>query len=397
MRRTILFFPLLMISIFVSHDSFGCRYTIREIGFSDIGSNIYQLFFFTNSQTPEEQVLSLRKFSNLQLRDTNVRLEIINVDENESSDGLKFLFQYDIQTFPSVVFVSPGGESMFYSLASEGQSLSASSWVLFENLVSSAVREDMVRKLVRSYGVVLLIEGSDREENRRVKNTAREAVKAITESLNQMPKVVNEPPEILVIPYNKVDEEKILLFSLGITEKNKYDTHIAIVYGRGRLAGPVLEGEQINNVRLYNLLTLVGADCECGIDNSWIIGEMIPLRWGPSEQDKLTKHLGFDVENPFVKTEMSQIIYLKPSIGTVINPLEENLLGFVEGSVEMINAADAVPKITAVEIQKSFSQVNQSNNSILLKRTLMTLGCILLVIVIWLYFFLLHKRRENKN
>jgi hypothetical protein len=255
----------------------------------------------------------------------------------------------------------------------------------------------MVSKLVRAYGVVLLIEGTDREENRRVKIAAREAVKAITESLSQMPKVVNEPPEILVIPHNKIDEEKILLFGLGITEKNKDDTHVAIIYGRGRLAGPVLRGEQISNVRLYNLLTFVGADCECGIDNSWIIGDMIPLRWGPSEQDKLIKQLGFDVENPFVKTEMSQIIYLKPSIGTMINPLEENLLGFVEESFEMINAADAVPKISAAEIQKSFSQENQPKISILLKKTFMTLGGIVLVIVIWLYFFLLHKRRANKN
>jgi len=397
MKRIILFFSLLMTFIFIFHDSFGCRYTIREIGFSDIGSNTYQMLLFTNSYTPEEQVLIINKFSNLLLNDTNVRLEIINVDENKSSSNLKFLKQYDIHTFPSAVFVAPGGESMLCSLPSKGKSLSASSWFLLENLVSSAIREDMVSKLVRAYGVVLLIEGTDREENRRVKIAAREAVKAITESLNQMPKVVNESPEILVIPHNKVDEEEILLFGLGITEKNKDDTHVAIIYGRGRLAGPVLKGEQINNVRLYNLLTFVGADCECGIDNSWIIGDMIPLRWGPSEQDKLIKQLGFDVENPFVKTEMSQIIYLKPSIGTVINPLEENLLGFVEESFEMINAADAVPKISAAEIQKSFSQEKQPKISILLKKTFMTLGGIVLVIVIWLYFFLLHKRRANKN
>src|SRR5450759_2694983 len=96
MKRAELFFSLLLMTFtFVFHDSFACRYTIREIGFSDIGSKTYHLFFFTNSHTPEEQVLTIRKFSNLLFRDTNVRLEIINVDENGSSPGLKFLNRYN--------------------------------------------------------------------------------------------------------------------------------------------------------------------------------------------------------------------------------------------------------------------------------------------------------------
>jgi hypothetical protein len=396
MKKDKLFLSLLMIFTFVFHALSACRYTVREIGFSDIDSKTYQLFFFTNSRTPEEQVLTIRKFSNLLLRDTNVRLEIINVDENGSPPGLKFLTQYNIQTFPSAVFIAPGGESMICSYTTAGQSLPESSWFLLETLVSSTAREDIISKLVRSYGVVLIIEGTDGAENRRVKNAAREAVKTITGTLNQMPKVVYEPPEILVIPHDKTDDEKILLFSLGIIEKNKDNTHVAIIYGRGKLAGPVLMGEQINSRRIYNLLTLVGADCECGIDNSWIMGEMIPLRWGASEQAELIKHLGFDVENPFVKTEMSQIISLKPSVGNPINPLEENLLGFVEGSFEMVSAANAVPKITAAEIQKSFSHENQPKSNLILRKSLISLGVFFFIIVITGFsIFLLHKRRAK--
>jgi hypothetical protein len=398
MKRAVCFFSLLLIVTFLFHDAFACRYTIREIGFSDVYSKNYQLLIFTNSITSKEEILTIRQFSNMLLRDSNVTLDLVNIDEQNSSPNLKFLSQYNPHTFPFAVFVSPEGKSMLCSYTTTDRLFSDSSFPLFESLVSSSARDEIIKKLIRSYGVVLIIEGTDDAENRRVKNAAKEAVKAITGSMEQMPKVVNEPPEIMAVPHNKVNDENILLFGLGITEKNKDDTHVAIIYGRGKLAGPVLMDEQINTKRIYNLLTLVGADCECGIDNSWIIGDVIPLRWGPSEQAELTKHLGFDVENPFIKTEMSQIISLKPSAVNQINPLEENLLGFVEESFEIVNKDDAVPKITAAEIRKSFSQENQPEINLMLKKTFIGLGVIFLIIVITgLSIFLLHKRRTTKN
>jgi hypothetical protein len=397
MKKDKLFLSLIMIFSLISYGSFACRYTVREIGFSEIGSKHYHLFFLTNSHTQEEQVLTINKFSNLLLRDSNIRLELINVDEKGSSSGLEYITRHNIQTFPSVVFVAPDGESIRCPYTMAGQSLSASSWFLMETLATSTFREDLIRKLIQSYGVVLIIEGADDAETIRVKNDAREAIKKIAGSLNQMPKVVNKPPEIMVIPRSKIEDEKILLFGLGITEKNKDDTHVAILYGRGRLAGPVLTGEQINTRRICNLLTFVGADCECGIDNSWIIGEMIPLRWGPSEQAELIEQLGFDVENPFVKTEMSQIISMKPSVMNPINPLEENLLGFMETSFEIENGTDAVPRITAAEIQKSLLGKSKRSNLVLTK-TLVSLGSVFLVIVmIGLYIFLLNKRRAKRK
>ncbi len=399
MNRSKWFISLfLMTFTSVFHESFACRYTVREIGFSDIGLKTYRLIFFTDSHTPEEQELTIFNYSKMLLRDSNVGLEIINVDKNKSSDALRFLTIHNIHSFPSAVFVSPGGESILCPYKYAGQSLASSSLFLLETLVSSKLREEIVNKIIRTYCVILIIEGTDVTENKRVKDAAREAVKTISGYLNQMPKAVNEEPEIMVIPYNKTDEEKMLLFGLGITGKNKDVAHLAILYGRGRLAGPILTGDLIKTRRIYNLLTLVGADCECGIDNSWIIGETIPLRWGPSEQAELINHLGFDVENPFVKTEMSQIISLKPIVGNPINPLEENLLGFVEGSFEMVNTVDAVPKITAAEIQKSFSQENQPKSNLILKTTLISLGVIFLIIVITvLSIFLLHKRRAKRN
>ena len=396
MKRINLYLYFLLTFTFVSNNSLACRYTVREIGFSDLGLKTYNLVFFTDSRTPAEQIINMQKYSRVLLQDTNVQMEIIDTDKNKSSPYLRFLTQYSDQRCPFTVFISPDGESMICPAVKTGQSINESSWYLIESMVSSSFREDIVRELIRSLGVVLIIEGSDNAENNRIKDAARNAVREITGDLDQMPKVVNKPPKIIVISHNKINDEKVLLFSLGITGKNKDDAHLTVIYGRGKLAGHLLTGEQINSGRIYNLLSLVGADCECGIDNSWIMGDMIPLRWGPSQQADLSDQLGFDVENPFVKTEMSQIISLNRNLPNSINPLENNILGFAKGSLEISDAENPIPKITAEEIRRTFLPGNIQKNDFLLKRIIITIGLIVLVIAITGFsIFLLHKRRTG--
>jgi len=396
MKRINLYLYFFLTFIFVSNNSLACRHTVREIGFSDLGLKTYNLVFFIDSRTPAEQIINMQKYSRVLLQDTNVQMEIIDTDKNKSSPYLRFRTQYSDQRCPFTVFISPDGESMICPAVKTGQSINESSWYLIESMVSSSFREDIVRELIRSLGVVLIIEGSDDAENNRIKDAARNAVREITGDLDQMPKVVNKPPKIIVISHNKINDEKVLLFSLGITGKNKDDAHLTVIYGRGKLAGHLLTGEQINSRRIYNLLSLIGADCECGIDNSWIMGDMIPLRWGPSQQADLSDQLGFDVENPFVKTEMSQIISLNRNLQNSINPLENNILGFAKSSLEISDAENPIPKITAEEIRRTILPGNIQKNDFLLKRIIITIGLIVLVIAITGFsIFLLHKRRAG--
>lgn len=391
MKKAVCFFLLLMISVFFLYDGLGCRYTIREIGFSDVYSKNYRLLIFTNSITAAENVPSILKLSNMLLKDSNVQLEIINIDEQKSSPALKFLDLNNPPDLPAAVFVSPGGRSMLCSFSTDKKSSEAS---LIESLVSSAYRNEIIKELIRSYGVVLIVEGTNDALNKQVKAAAREAVKAMKGSLDQMPKIVNEPPEIIIIPHSRINEENILLFGLGITGKNKNDTHVAIMYGRGKIAGPVLMNEQINTKRIYNLLTLVGEDCECGIDNSWMFGDVIPLRWGPEEQADLTRILGFDVENPFVKTEMSQIISLRPDSKKMIDPVEENLMGFVEERFQIGNKADAIPRISAADIRDSFLPGEQPQTGKVSGIILIVFTTILLITFATLFIYF--KKKSNK-
>jgi hypothetical protein len=82
----------------------------------------------------------------------------------------------------------------------------------------------------------------------------------------------------------------------------------AIIYGRGRWIGPILEGEQISKRNLSELLLIIGADCECGIDRDWMRGTMIPSKWDKATREKVTENLEFDPENPLIKKEVRHIL-----------------------------------------------------------------------------------------
>ena len=382
----------LFTGLFYNSNTSACRYTVREIGFSDIGSEPYLIYIFTKSDTPEDDYSTIEKLSFALLYDANIKLRIINTDQEKDPVTLKYLDKFNFQTFPSAVFVTPLGESMVCPLNYPGRSFDESAYLMLESIVSSEIRNSLIDQLLRSYCVVLVVQGKNAESNKKAMQEAQGAVREISGSLNQLPKVVSSPPGILVIPRDKINDEKILLMSLGITEKEIIEPSVVIIYGRGRIMGPVLRGEQISNRRIFNLLTVVGADCECGLDNSWLLGRMIPLRWEGSVQAEVIQMLDFDVENPLVKAEMSQILSIKPIPDDPMNPLDDNLLGYSEGKFETESSAQAKSKISASDIQKSFSKTSSLNNSPVLRTIMMGFGGFLIIaLTIGIFLYVKHK------
>ena len=387
-----------LIGVLYSLNIFACRYTVREIGFSDIGSIPYILYIYTKSDMPEKDNSTIKKLSYALLYETNIKIEIINIDEERDSITQYYLNKYIIHSFPSALFVSPYGESMICSFNYPGRSFDKSVWLLLENIASSTIRNSITDMLLRSYCIVLMIEGKDAGKNENTLHKAKEAISEISGLLDQMPKIVNSQPGILVISHEKIHEERILLMSLGIKAEKIVEPSIAIIYGRGRIIGPVLQGEQITQKRLFNLLSVVGADCECGLDQSWILGRMIPLRWESSVQSELVRFLGFDVENPLVKSEMSQILSVKPTLDNQFDPMVDNLLGYSEGKIIIEKSAESVSKISAYEIRESFYQTKPSKNSIVFRTILITIGGILLIVLaIGIFLFIKHKRKSIKQ
>ena len=363
--------------------AYSCRYTIREIGYSDIGSEPHYLYIFTNSETSEKEISSIHNLSHSILNETNVKLKLFDADKEK----------YNIKSFPSGVFVFPGGEYMIFSLKQAGRSLYESVWMLLDNLVTSTCRKTIKAKLLQAYCVVLVVEGDNRQQNENVLLETKKAVREITRMLDQMPKVVDSPPVVVVLPRKDIPDERLLLTSLGITEKETGMPSVAILYGRGRIMGPVLQGDLISRDIIHNLLSIVGADCECGLDHSWILGRMIPLRWESSVQNELAKNLGFDIENPMVRSEMSQILSLKQAHVKSLDPMGSSLLGYSEGELDIAKSPEKISKIPASEVRKSFYQTEKSKNNLVFKTIILGFGGILLIVIVTL-LFIQYKRKK---
>ena len=143
---------------------------------------------------------------------------------------------------------------------------------------------------------------------------------------------------MIEIPRSALAAEKVLLWSLGIGESMPEEPVAAVVYGRGRRLGPLLEGEAITRTQLSTMLGLLGQDCECDLDRSWMQGPLVPMSWGMEQQAEVLKEVGFDAENPMVKTEISRILARGPSSGArrVALPGIDSggLIGYKEMAIE---------------------------------------------------------------
>jgi hypothetical protein len=343
---------ILLLSVTIcSVGLFGCIYNVRDIGFADLAPHPYRLFCFIQDATPQNVVTGLKQKSYTAFLDSNIKVEIINVDRDKNHPALEYFLFREIESFPAAILRSPTGRSLILPLSAPHESFDKTARFSFQNAISSPLREEILDRIVRAYCIVLLIEGKDEAENNRAHEVAVHTRRKIEKIMGQLPKRIEDPPLIIVIPLKKIPEERILLWSLGLDEERFGIPHIAVLYGRGRRIGPLLTGDKITGDRLYALLSLIGLSCDCGLDKKWMMGPLLPLRWDKKIQSDVVKFLGFDAENPMVKTEMSSIISLdlfkqavddklRESLGDILDEYSEDIFEFeAESDSERVSPA----------------------------------------------------------
>ncbi len=286
----------------------ACRYNVRDVGFVDLGGQRYHLYGYVGPQTPADIISSLKQISYTALLDSSIKVEIINTGQQKDHPAIEYVDLLQIQSLPALVLVSPSGEALAIDITQPGQPFKQGLWSVLENIVSSPKRDEIVQQVSKTFGVVLLIEGPEPNENKRAAGIARGAIEKISGYMELMPKTIARPPVPVVIERETFSREKVLLWSLGLDANKINEPYAAVLYGRGRLMGPVLKGEEITESRLINFLSVIGADCECGLDRRWMQGVMLPVRWDEQLQAQAVKDLGFDPENPMVKMEVSRIL-----------------------------------------------------------------------------------------
>ena len=286
----------------------ACRYNVLEVGFVDLGIEPYHLFGYVGDETPAESLATLQEQVEAALIDTNIVFESMRVGEEPNHPAAGYLPMHKIAAFPAAVLVSPDGQSLPIDLKAAGGSLAEVLIAALERVLVSVKRAEILARCAEAYGVVLVIEGPDKADNDRARDAANVAVGQIAAQMEMMPKAIAKPPEVLTLPADSLADERELLWSLDLKAEDVNVPHAVVFYSRGRWIGPLFRGEQIRPENLADVLFVIGADCECGLDHRWLQGTMLPARWDGALQAKTAASLGLDPESPMIKMEMVSII-----------------------------------------------------------------------------------------
>lgn len=290
------------------HPAFGCRYNVREVGFVDVGIDAYRLFVYLPENSSADEVASLKETADAVLIDSNVRLEPLVVGGDANHPAMKLLAPHGIARFPAAVLVSPDGQSMPLGLTPAGGSLKQAVSAVLEYVLHSPTRQEIFEKAADNYGVVLLIDGPDPQRTIAAREAVSTAIGQISEQLEFLPKPIARPPAFVTLDRQSLAREEILLWGLGVKPQDVNEPLAAVLYGRGRWIGPLFRGDMFTADHLTELLSIIGGDCECGLDHRFLQGTMLPARWDEDLHQKVVESLGFDPEDPMVKMEMVSIV-----------------------------------------------------------------------------------------
>lgn len=286
------FLPLILAaSAILGLPAQACRYSIRDTGFVDFDTSVYRLQLAPGTAPPATTTLFLQTAASLFL-DSN--LEFDGTESAANGTGLRLLDA----TGRHLLISSPE------KLPGDAPGIER----LLESIASSPARSRIQAEALRSFAVIILVEGTNATANARVLEALRTAIASVERLMPSMPKPVSVPPQLVQISASAVPAEAVLLWGLGLVPEPTADPRLALVYGRGRRLGEPLEGPAITRTAVQERLVLIGQDCECDLDRSWLKGPVIPGRWDRGLQEGAAKSLGFDPENPMVRSEVSRIV-----------------------------------------------------------------------------------------
>jgi len=226
-------------------DLLACRYTVRDIGFVDLGPPPYRLRIHTEAGTAGPIEAAARMHA--ALSDTNIAVEVVLADRKED---LKVPF------LPAAVLQSADGSRLLLPPFEAGEAKR-----IIGEAVLSPARERILGGIVDSFCVILLIRGDD-----PARGVISKSIDRVTPLLHAMDKPHDRPPVVVEIPEDSLSEERVLLWSLGVDPESGNSPLAVLLYGKGRRMGPVLAGPSLTEDAIIRLFRLIGTDCECGLD-----------------------------------------------------------------------------------------------------------------------------------
>ena len=330
MTKQQFFFGILFIFYVTSAEA--CRYTIREIGFSTLSKVTYVLYKIdqNSSQFTQQQV---HAFS-----ESNIKTYGFNLSEHASHPIVNYVIEKNL-SLPAYVLMDP--DDRIINLTGNGSFNSMTDVTL-----NSPIQKEFMAELPTIYASVLLIEGSILYENQIAKEQIVKNCEQLVNVMPNMPKQVEKGPNLKVISSENFDVEKVLLWSLGIDEIPEHPM-VFVFYGKGRIMGEAIGFEGIKRGDVFKHLSIIGADCECGLDRKWMLGYQVPLNWPNTLRQGLSDRLGFDVDNPMILAEMSRILAIENK-----SPKNPDGVSFEPIVIDLDEEFDDIPTIEHKKVSK---------------------------------------------
>jgi hypothetical protein len=286
----------------------ACQYNVREVGFADAGVEAYRLIVYLPESTPGSEISSLQETMAAALAETNIRFEPVTAGADANQTAMEIAKTHGSSRFPAAVLVAPEGQSLSVTWPEGAASLAETALSAVESLLDSGTGRQILETCADTYGTVLLIEGPDPRQNEAARAAACAAINRIGEHLESLPKPIGKPPALVVLEQKVLAREQVLLWTLGLKAEDVKQPCAAVFYGRGRWIGPLFQGETLKADNLTQLLSVIGADCECSLDHQWLQGTMLPARWDGALQQRVVQSTGLDPESPMTKMEMISIV-----------------------------------------------------------------------------------------
>ena len=299
----------LCIVLFSNTTAFACRYTVRDIGFVAIRGPEFSLVLRVNPKNAsrfEAIVPELKRT----LANSNIEFQAVIDDKAATADGSE-------NDSPTLVLVDRNGGEITIEASAE----TLMNVDLFQRDIIERNFGKVLRKLcdnsLDSFAHIVVLEGTDSAEATRVRAMVEEAVGAIRKIEPMLPRPIAHPMRVVFLSQSEQPDEKLLVWALCGRETSKEKeltvaSRVAVVYGKGRLAGNVLVGDEISVREILGQLALVGESCECETSREWMKENSIPFLWNAKQAQAAPNELGFDPNSPLVRAEMIRIISQGP-------------------------------------------------------------------------------------
>lgn len=279
----------------------ACQYTVRDIGFVDLRGPEYSIVIRgdVDERIKQDAAVELNWLADSNARSTfrpgNVSGWVVEIVDR---DGRVLRMGDSESARPSAPDPATLDAEWIGRIVRER----------FESPALKAIRDGAAD----TFAQILVVEGADLAERSRANEMARQATTALRRIEPMLPRPLAKPVGRISVAADRRATETMLLWALGLDSLPLERSALAVIYGRGKLAGRVLAAEEGDGRELLAQLALVGESCECETDRRWAEEPVLPGYWPQDFRRRASDGLGFDPDSPLVRAEVVRIVGRNP-------------------------------------------------------------------------------------